>query len=144
MAEAVEGSITVDADPDAVMEVIADFAAYPEWQAEVTSAEVLETDADGWGTRARFVIKAGPITTSVVLDYTYAEDALRWQLSSGEGLRRNDGEYTLRDLGDGRTEVHYRLELEPTVSVPGLIRRRVARGIVDGALGAMKRRVEAG
>jgi ribosome-associated toxin RatA of RatAB toxin-antitoxin module len=44
VTNAVQDSIVVHADPDAVWDVIADFEAYPEWQPEIREAEVLETD----------------------------------------------------------------------------------------------------
>jgi hypothetical protein len=77
-----------------------------------------------------------------VLDYTYTDTSMEWVLVEGDGVRRNDGRYDLRDLGDGTTEVTYALEVEPAVPVPGLIRRKAAKRIIDGALAGMKRRVE--
>ena len=50
MADATTSSITIGADPEHVMAVIADFAAYPEWADQVKSVEILDT-----GTAARFV-----------------------------------------------------------------------------------------
>ncbi|MDP9405190.1 MAG: SRPBCC family protein [Actinomycetota bacterium] len=142
MTDAVRDRIVVAADPDTIMDVIGDFEAYPEWQPEVRGVEVLETDDDGWGTRVRFTVDAKVALATYVLDYTYRDTEMRWTLVEGDKLRRNDGAYTLHDRGDGTTEVHYELELEPTVSVPGLIRRQVAKRIADTALKGMKRRVE--
>ena len=44
MAEQTTSSIVVDAPASAVMAVIADFPAYPEWAQGMKSAEVLETE----------------------------------------------------------------------------------------------------
>lgn len=143
MTESVSERIVVDADPDTVMEVIADVEAYPQWPEEVRSVDVLETDEDGWVTRARFVVDAKVTTAVYVLDYTYDDSSMRWALVDGDQLRRNDGAYELRDRGDGTTEVAYTLALEPAVRVPGLLRRQLARRIVDTALSGMKQRVEA-
>jgi len=44
MADATTSSITIGADPEHVMAVIADFAAYPEWADQVKSVEILDTD----------------------------------------------------------------------------------------------------
>lgn len=142
MNAAVEDRIVVAADVDAVFDVITDFDAYPQWQAEIEEAEILETGPDGRGTRVRFLVDATVIKARLVLDYTYTDTSMEWVLVEGDGVRRNDGRYDLRDLGDGTTEVTYALEVEPAVPVPGLIRRKAAKRIIDGALAGMKRRVE--
>ena len=148
MSEAVSDSITVAADADAVMDVIADFEAYPEWQEEIKAVTVLETDADGWGTKVQFTVDAKIFTTTYVLGYTYTDDeaeggyGMSWSLVEGDQLRKVDGSYWLTDQGDGTTLVTYNLEIVPAISLPKLLRRKAAQRIIDGALGGMKRRVE--
>lgn len=142
MSDAVDGSIVVAAGVDAVMDVIADFEAYPQWQDEVREVEVLTTDADGWGTRVRFLVDAKVLRAKFVLDYTYTDTTMTWVLSEGDGVRRNDGAYVCEDQGDGTTKVTYTLEVDPAMPLPGLIKRQAAKRIVDGALKGMKRRVE--
>ncbi|MEX0659769.1 MAG: SRPBCC family protein [Egibacteraceae bacterium] len=142
MSEAVSESITVQAVPDAVMDVIADFEAYPEWQREIKAVEVLETDDDGWGTAVRFTVDAKIFSMTYVLGYTYTDDAMRWTLLEGDQVSKIDGSYLLADKGDGTTEVTYDLEVVPAISLPKMVRRKAARRIVEGALAGMKARVE--
>lgn len=142
MADTVTEQVQVQADPDTVFEVIGDFATYPEWQDEVQEAEVLATDDDGWAKRVRFVLDAKIFTTTFVLDYTYTDTTISWTLVDSETLRRNEGSYTLLDRGDGTTDLTYSLVIEPSVPVPGMLRRRAAKRIVDGALLNVKARAE--
>ena len=142
MADSVTDRIVVAADPDTIMDVVADVEAYPQWQDRVREVEVLGTDADGWVTEARMVVDAKMFTASFVLAYGYTPDEMRWHLVSGDGVRRNDGAYRLADRGDGTTEVTYELVVEPSVPGPGLRRRQAAKAIVDTALKGLKRRVE--
>ncbi|MBW3603114.1 MAG: SRPBCC family protein [Actinobacteria bacterium] len=144
MTEEVREHIVVRASPDAVMDVIADFERYPEWQAEVLRVEILEVDERGRATRVRFVVDARIVRATMVLAYAHAPDAMRWSLVEGDQVRRNDGAYLLWERPDGSTDVTYELVVEPAVAVPAVVRRSVARHIVDGALRGMKRRVEAG
>lgn len=144
VADSVTDRIVIAADPDTIMDVIADVEAYPQWQDRVRSVEVLDTDDDGWATRARMVVDAKLFTASFVLAYDYTPDEMRWRLLEGDGLRRNDGAYRLRDLGDGSTEVTYELVVEPSLPVPGMLKREAARAIVDAALRGLRDRVEAG
>jgi hypothetical protein len=63
MPEQTTSSIVIDAPAPAVMAVIADFPAYPEWAQGMQKAEVVETGADGRGTKVDFELEATPINT---------------------------------------------------------------------------------
>lgn len=142
LADSVSDSIVVDAGPDAVWGVIADFDAYPEWNDEITSAEVLNADEDGWGTRVRFEVDAGVIGATFTLAYTYTDDSMSWWLVEGDKLRKNDGTYRLEERDDGTTVVTYELEIEAAVPLPGLVKRQAARRIVTRALSSMRDQAE--
>jgi ribosome-associated toxin RatA of RatAB toxin-antitoxin module len=139
----VRDDILVEAGPDAVMDVIADFEAYPEWQDEFKEVEVLETDDDGWGTKVRYHVDAGVLSATFVLEYEYTDDGMRWRLTEGDKLKKNDGRYVLVEE-DGGTRVTYELDVEPTVKLPGMVKRQAAKRIASGALKHMKQRVESG
>ena len=142
MSETVRESVVIKADPDTIMDVIADFDAYRDWQPDFKSVEVLETDADGWATRVRFVLDAMIMTTTYTLAYRYTETSMSWDLVEGEQVRKLEGSYTLEDAGDGQTNVTYQLEVDPTISVPGILKRKATKKIVDSALKGLKQRVE--
>jgi len=142
VADSVQDSIVVNADPDTVLDVVADFSSYPEWQDEMIEGAVLETGPDGRGTKARFVVDAKVARATLVLAYTYTPTSMSWKLVESDKLRRNDGSYVLEDLGDGRTKVTYALEVEVGVPMPGMMRRQAAKRIVDSGLKGLKSRVE--
>src|SRR3954470_22243303 len=97
MAEQTTSSIVVDAPASAVMAVIADFPAYPEWAQGMKSAEVLETGADGRGTKVHFVLEASPIKDAYTLSYVWDGDAsVTWTLVEGKMLKAMEGAYVLR------------------------------------------------
>ena len=144
MSEAVQDSIRVQAPPDAVMEVITDVGAYPDWQDEMKAAEVLERDEQGRPLRARLTVDAKVIKTTYTLAYAYDGTSMSWELWEGDQLEELSGAYRLADVGDGTTDVTYELTVTPKFRLPGLVRRQAAKRIVDGALKGMKRRVEAG
>ena len=54
-------SIDIDAEPAAVMAVIADFENYPTWAGSVKRCEVLEQGPDGRAARVAFTLDAGPV-----------------------------------------------------------------------------------
>ncbi len=144
MVERLEERIVINADPDEIMDVIADFDTYREWQPEIKEVEVLETDEDGWASRVRFKVDAMITEANYVLDYTYEDDAMRWTLVEADKLKSQEGAYELTDQGDGTTLVTYTLELEPSIKVPAMIRKQGTKRIANAALKSLKRRVESG
>ena len=142
MADVVRDSIVITADPDSIMDVIADYEAYPEWQDEIKEVEILETDEDGWGTTVRFKVDATIAVVNYTLAYTYDDNALRWTMVEGDKVKRNEGSYELTEQGDGTTLVEYDLEVEPGIKVPSMLRRQAQKRIVRTALEGLKRRVE--
>jgi hypothetical protein len=128
----------------AVMEVIADFAAYPEWATGVRSAEVIAVGADSRPERVRFVLDAGLIKDSYVLAYEWDEDAaVRWELAEpGSMVTEMSGAYLLADDGSG-TRVSYELAVGTRVPMLGMIKRRAEKTIIETALKGLRTRAEA-
>jgi len=142
MAEQTTSSIVIDAEPASVMEVIGDFASYPEWAKGVKTAEV-RRESDGWADEVFFVLDVSPIKDEYTLAYDWdGYDEVTWHLVEGKVLTSMDGAYTLRDLGDGSTEVTYRLALDLSIPLIGMIKRKGEKVIIDTALKGLKKRVE--
>jgi ribosome-associated toxin RatA of RatAB toxin-antitoxin module len=144
MADQTTSSIEVSAPVDAVMEVIADLEAYPQWVTGISSTEVLSQFDDGRPEQARFSVDSGPIKDTYVLEYTWDDDtSVSWELVEAELLTAMDGEYRLA-AGDGTTRVEYTLSVGLKIPMIGMIKRRAEKVIVDTALKGLKERVESG
>ncbi len=142
MVDSASSSITVDAEPSAVMAVLADFPRYPEWAELIKSAEVLEMGPDGHARRVRFVLDAGVVRDEYVLAYDWDGDRrVSWHLVEGAAQKSQDGSYTLTPAASG-TQVHYSLAVDLKMSVPGMFKRRAEKVIMDTALKGLKKRVE--
>lgn len=144
MTDKTSSSITVAADRAVVMGVIADFSSYPEWATGVRSAEAVADGPGGRPSRVRFELDAGVIRDSYVLAYEWDGDTgVRWQLAEpGSMVTEMSGGYALAGNGGG-TRVSYELAVATRVPLPGLIRRRAEKMIVDAALRGLKSRAEA-
>ena len=144
MAEQTTSSIVVDAQPAAVMEVIGDFDAYPEWAKGVQEATIVSEGAEGWAEQVFFRLDVSPIKDEYTLAYEWdGYDEVTWTLVEGKMLRMLDGAYTLRDLGNGSTEVTYRLALDVSIPLIGMLKRKGEKILIDTALKGLKKRVEA-
>lgn len=143
MAQRTESSIVIDAPAEQIMAVIADLGSYPEW-AGVKQTRILASFPDGRPRDVEMVIDSGPIKDTYTITYQWHGDQqVNWQLTESTILRDLDGTYTVRDLGDGRSEVSYRLMVDLTIPIIGDIKRKAEKAIVDTALKALKKRVEA-
>jgi ribosome-associated toxin RatA of RatAB toxin-antitoxin module len=142
MADQSTQSIVIDAPAADVMAVIADFPAYPEWVAAAKEVEVLETGDDGRARQVHFMLDAGPVKDDYVLDYTWDDDrSVSWTLVKGQMQKRQEGSYTLAE-SDGRTEVTYRITIDLSIPMLGMIKRKAEKVILDTALKELKKRVE--
>ena len=142
MADAASSSITVNAGKAAVMAVIADFDAYPEWASMIKTATVDETGADGRGSTVSFVLDAGVLKDEYTLAYDWhGDDRVDWTLVKGKALKSQVGSYELTEK-DGSTEVVYRLSVDLNIPMLGMFKRKAEKVIMDTALKGLKKRVE--
>ncbi|WP_336922664.1 SRPBCC family protein [Aquipuribacter sp. SD81] len=147
MAERTESTLTIDAPPEHVLEVITDLGRYPEWAGGITAVEVLDTDADGRPTEARLTMSNGPVRDTLHVRYDYAvttggTGTMSWSLvEPGSVTSKMDGAYVLVEAGAG-TQVTYRLEVDVTMRLPGLLRRKAEKVITDAALKDLRARAE--
>ncbi len=143
MAERTSSSVVIAAPKAAIMRVIADFDAYPEWVEAVREAKVLENGPDGRPARVWFHLDAGVVKDRYVLGYRWeGDDAVRWSMAEqGSYLSDMRGAYLLAE-GDDGTEVTYELTIEVKIPAIGMLKRRGEKLITETALGGLKRRVE--
>jgi ribosome-associated toxin RatA of RatAB toxin-antitoxin module len=135
-------SITIDADKQSVMAVIADFEAYPKWSTAIKAVTVDEVGDDGRGTKATFTLDAGVLKDTYTLAYDWTgDDRVDWHLVKGRAMKSQDGTYELTER-NGRTEVVYRLAVDLTVPMLGMFKRKAEKVIMDTALKGLKKRVE--
>ena len=143
MAEQTTSSIVIDAPPAEVMAVIADFESYPSWAKGVTMADVTVPGADGRAEQVFFKLDVSPIKDEYTLVYDWDGDReVTWTLVEGKMLKALDGSYTLRDLGNGSTEVTYSLALDVSIPLIGMLKRKGEKILIDTALKGLKKRVE--
>lgn len=147
MATPSSQSLTMAAEPAAIMDVIADFESYPEWTGAVKKVQVTVPgdDAKGRALQVRFSMDAGLVKDNYELKYLWADDGLSvsWTLVSGQMQKAQKGSYVLTPTANG-TEVTYTLAVDLAVPMIGVLRRKAEKVILDTALKELRKRVEAG
>jgi ribosome-associated toxin RatA of RatAB toxin-antitoxin module len=145
MTDSSTQSIVIDAPPDRVAAVIADFASYPEWVSAIKRVDVVEEYEDGYASQVHFVIDAGVLADEYTLRYEYAEDISRieWHLVAPSKMQKTqDGSYDIVANDDGTSTVTYTLAVDLAIGMLGMFKRKAERMIMDTALRELKKRVE--
>ena len=138
---AAERTIIINTPVSVLYNVITDYEKYPEFLQEVSKVEIVSRA--GNIVRAKYTVKLIK-TISYVIDLTENENAsVKWNLVESSIMKSNVGGWTLKDLGDGRTEATYGLDVVVKgLFVPGSIRTKLTEGTLPSTLEAFKRRAE--
>lgn len=132
--------ILIEATPEEILDVIAEFEAMPEWSGPHESAEVLETGEDGRPSKVKMRVKTAGITDEQVVAYTWDENVVSWSLVSSGQQKSQDGSYTLIPKGDN-TLVKFQVTVDPNVPLPGFVLKRAVKGTMDAATQELRSRV---
>ena len=144
MADKVKDTIDIEASAQEIFEVVTDFDAYPDWNANIKEVEVRERDDEGRATQVWMKVDAKVRTVAYTLGYDYsaAPDSFSWDLLEGD-VKELSGSYAFDEF-DEVTEVTYETAIDPGFPIPGFLKRQAERQIVKGALEDLKKRVESG
>lgn len=137
--------VRVDVDPHRVWKHVSDPGCYPQFMANLERWEVITEGPVGVGSRYTVHWKVGSVPIGGVIEVTEFDEArdLAWIGITGVTLR---GRFRLREDGEGRTAVSFRMSYEAPGGVLGLVADRVAARqvgrIMDRSLQQLKTLVE--
>jgi hypothetical protein len=141
--DSAERTVEVGAPLAEVLATLRDVEGQAEWIPEILEAEVLEVyDDDGLPATARFKASATVGTDEYTLSYEHRDDGMSWTMVKGRLQTGQEGNYTLARAGRGRTSVTYSLTIHHNLPLPGFIRNRVIKGLVDSTLEGLQARFE--
>lgn len=107
-----------DVPADKMYKAITDYKNYPSFVDGMRSVEVQTESADGATVK---------FNLSLIKDISYMiklahkpNQEVSWSLVTGDMMKVNNGKWTLKDLGNNKTEVTYSLEVELKGFLPGL------------------------
>jgi hypothetical protein len=136
-------TIEIKAPFSEVLDTIRDIESQAVWIPEILEAELLEVyEDDDLPATARFKASATVGTDSYTLSYEHADDGMSWTMVEGHMQTGQEGRYQLRELGRDLTSVTYDLTIHHNLPLPGFIRNRVIKGLVDSTLNGLKQHLE--
>jgi uncharacterized protein YndB with AHSA1/START domain len=122
-------SVEIEAPIEAVFAIAADVEGSPRWQPEILVADCLERDAEGSQALVHMETDARVRRLGAEMRFSYEPPSrISWVQEEGD-LKSVDGSWELEDLGAGRTQATYRLEVDL-----GRMLGMVVRGPVVGVL----------
>jgi hypothetical protein len=145
MTELSKSLISIDAPIADVQKVLFELDKYPEWSAQIKSAEALARDDQGRITKVKMSIDAGMMKDRPVLDYDWSQapNKLSFSLDEADLLTSMDGVYTITAIDEDTTEVSYELEVALSMPVPAMMRQKAEKATIDAALAQLKSHLEA-
>jgi hypothetical protein len=133
--------VEVRAGLDAVLATIRDVASQPEWIPTIQEAEVLEVDDAGLPRTARFAASTAVGTDRYTLAYEHSPDGMSWSMVEGRLQTGQEGVYTVEPLAADRARVTYDLTIHHNLPLPGFIRSRIIKGLVEETLTGLQSRL---
>jgi hypothetical protein len=145
MTDLSKSLISIDAPIEEVQKALFELDKYPEWSAQIKSAEALARDDQGRITKVKMSIDAGMMKDRPVLDYDWSQapNKLSFSLDEADLLTSMDGVYTITAIDEDTTEVTYELEVALSMPVPAMMRQKAEKATIDAALAQLKSYLEA-
>ena len=138
-------SVRIDVDPHQVWKHVSDPGCYPEFMANLERWETVTEGPVDVGSRYTVHWKVGSVPIGGVIEVSEFDEArdLAWIGITGVASR---GRFRLREDGEGRTKVSFRMSYEAPGGILGLVADRVAARqvghIMDRTLKQLKALVE--
>ena len=146
MIDRLKVSRVVNADLGQCHSLVADVESYGSWVSDLREGSVQAWDEQGRVTEARFRVAAmgRSATYSLLYDYSESPGVIKWELASGDIIKRLDGSYRFSDVSGEpqQTEVIYELAIELAIPLPGFVKRRAEGRIAHAALDDFQAKVE--
>lgn len=120
-----------DAPIEKIYEVITDYKSYPQFVDGCSSVDILsQTDTEA---RVEFGLNLIKKFKYILVLKQTKPTEISWSLESGDIFKKNEGAWKFKDLGDGRTEVDYGLEVE----IKGFAPKTLVNSLTEKNLPAM-------
>lgn len=139
----VSKTVEVAADAAAIMAIVADFEAYPQWNDEVTGMWVLHRYDDGRPSQLRLDAKVqGFDGTFIQAVYYPGPNQIQTVMQQGDLFSKQEQLFSVVEMGP-TSLLTVDLDVETTMSLPAIMVKKVANDALDYLADNLKTRAEA-
>ncbi len=132
--------IDIEAPPAAVIEVLADVESLPSWSPVHKKVEVVDRYDDGKPRHVKMSVSVLGINDDQVVEYSWSETEVSWDLIEGSQQKSQRGEYILTPNDKG-THVAFSLSIDPKIPVPGFIVKKGTKTVLKAATEGLRQQV---
>lgn len=132
----------VDVPKDKFFSTVAAYENYPQF---VTGCKKIEVERKAPGqARVKYFVNMLGKDLWYLLEHTEdaASGVLTWKLVESDLLKVDSGTWTLKDLGDGRTEVTYSIEIEFKIWIPGPVLKGLTQTTLPTLIGEYEKQAK--
>lgn len=138
----VSKTVEVEAPAEAIMGIVADFEAYPEWNAEIKGCWVLARYHDGRPSQLRLdVVVQGQSGTFITAVYYPGENQIYTVLQQGDHFSKQEQRFSVVPIG-ATSLLTVDLEVETKLAIPGTMVKKAIGDTLDYLAGNLKGRAE--
>ena len=143
MSEKSTSTISIESPIEEVTAALSNLSSYPQWSSSFKKVEILESDEQGRPVKAKFVVDAGALKDSPVLnfDWSQAPTTISFSLEDANMLTKMDGAYIIKTVGD-QTDVTYELSVGISMPIPSAMIAKQEKSTIDLALKELKAHLE--
>jgi ribosome-associated toxin RatA of RatAB toxin-antitoxin module len=127
-----------DVEIDKLYKAIINYESYPEFVDGVNKVNVIQKSDDSAVIEYSLnMIKEFKYTLKLEQNYP---SKVTWDLKSGDLFKSNSGEWSLVDLGNGKTEVTYNIDVDFKVFAPKMIVNKLVSNNLPAMMNSFKER----
>ena len=133
---------TLNVDKDQLFAAICRYEDYPKFVDGVKSVKV-ERKGPGVTKAMYHVNMLKDVTYSLDIKDNAESGVIEWSLIESDFFKINNGRWELKSVGPGKTEAHYRLEIEFKFPVPGMILNKLIKNQLPAMIKSFEKQAKA-
>ena len=138
----VSKTVEVNADAKSILDIVADFEAYPEWNDEVKAVYILARYDDGRPSQLRIdTVVSAHEHTHIQAVYYPSPSQIQTVMQQGELFSKQEQLFSVVEMGPSSL-LTVDLDVETTLTVPGMIVKKLANDVLEHLAGNLKGRAE--
>ncbi len=132
--------VEIEAEPSAIIDVLADVEGLPSWSPVHKKVEVVDRTDDGKPHHVKMDVSILGINDHQIVEYTWSENKVEWDLVEGSQQKSQHGEYRFTPNDKG-THVEFELTIDPKVPVPGFLVKKGTKTVLEAATEGLRQQV---